>query len=397
MTRFLRRPTFGQVMAGLSILGLVVLGYLGGAAVVFFRWPTYDFLEKSLTGAKAWQERGRPQAVPRTEADLTGREEIRVDKTSKTFDGFTLYTTTEAARATLIDMRGQMVHEWALPFSKAWPRPPHIRFPVSDDQINWFRCHLYPNGDLLAIYHTDVDTPYGYGLVKLNKDSQLLWKYSGRVHHAVAVAEDGHLYTLSQKLERKPPPGMEFLPSPYIADALVQLSPEGQELKTLPILEAFRKSPYALMVSLIAKGLAPESATPGDEFSPPPITISARGMASDPFSKGDFIHANSVQVLSQDLASKFPLFKPGQVLISLRNLDILAVVDVDAGSVVWAARGIWRLQHDPRFLKNGHLLLFDNNGSKKGCRVLEYDPIRQAIPWAYDGENPTPFRASFAA
>jgi hypothetical protein len=377
----------------LSLLGLMVLSYLGGAAVMFFRLPTSDFINKSLTGARAWQERGHSGTSAPTDADSGGGEKIRVDKAGKTFDGFTLYTTTEASRATLIDMRGQTVHEWALPFSKAWSRPPHIRFPLADALLNWFGCHLFPNGDLLAIYHTDADTPYGYGLVKLDRDSKLIWAYPDRVHHAVDVAEDGTLYTLSQKLEIKPPAGMESLPGPYIADSLVVLSPDGRELKNIPILELFRNSPYALMVSLIAKSLAPNSQSPGDEFSPPPITIAAQGSSSDPFSKGDYIHANSVRVLSRALASKFPLFKAGQVLISLRNLDLVAVVDTDARSVVWAARGIWRLQHDPEFLKNGHLLLYDNSGSSKGCRILEYDPVTQAIPWAY--ENATPFRAEY--
>jgi hypothetical protein len=98
-----------------------------------------------------------------------------------------------------------------------------------------------------------------------------------------------------------------------------------------------------------------------------------------------------VQVLRRELAPKFPLFKPGQVLISLRNLDTLAVLDPKRGSVVWAARGPWRRQHDSQFLDNGHLLLFDNLGSTAGSRVLEYDPQTQALPWSYAGENRAPF------
>jgi hypothetical protein len=391
----LRLPTLGRVMAWLSLLGLVGLSYLCGATVMFFRLPTSDFINKSLTGAKAWQERGRSSISPNPHVDRMELEKVRVYKTDKIYDGFTLYTTTEGTWATLIDMRGETVHRWELPFSKAWPRPPHIRFPVSDDKISWFGCHLYPNGDLLAIYVCDLDTPYGYGLVKLDKDSKLIWAYPGRVHHDVDVAEDGTLYTLSQKLERKPPAGMEFLPSPYIADSLVVLSPDGGELKNIPILDLFRNSPYALMVSLIGKELAPSSQTPADELSPPPITIAPPGSPSSLFSKGDYIHANSVRVLSRSLAPKFPLFKAGQVLLSLRNLDLLAVVDVQAGSVVWAARGIWRLQHDPEFLGNGHLLLYDNSGSSKGCRILEYDPVTQAVPWAYENENATPFAAEY--
>jgi hypothetical protein len=107
------------------------------------------------------------------------------------------------------------------------------------------------------------------------------------------------------------------------------------------------------------------------------------------------IHANSVKVLGRARAAKFPLFQPGQVLLSLRNLDMLAVADTHRRSVAWAARGVWRIQHDPEFLENGHLLLYDNSGSVKGCRVLEYDPVTQAVPWAYQNENATPFSALY--
>src|SRR5262249_36811864 len=139
----------------------------------------------------------------------------------------------------------------------AWPHAPHIKDPIADGQIHWFRCHLYPNGDLLAIYHADGDTPYGYGLVKLDKDSKLLWAYPGRVHHDLDVGEDGTIYTLTQKLESKAPAGLEYLPTPYIADSLVVLSPEGRELDNIPLLEAFANSPYALALASGSKFLNP--------------------------------------------------------------------------------------------------------------------------------------------
>jgi hypothetical protein len=163
-------------------------------------------------------------------------------------------------------------------------------------------------------------------------------------------------------------------------------------LKNIPILELFRDSPYALLLALIAEDLTPVSTFPAPGITPPPsITIVPPGSPTPLNSKGDFIHANSVKVLGRTLAPKFPLFKPGQVLISLRNLDTLAVVDTHKRSVVWAARGIWRSQHDAEFLDNGHLLLYDNSGSIKGCRILEYDPLTQAVPWAYANENSTAF------
>jgi hypothetical protein len=83
------------------------------------------------------------------------------------------------------------------------------------------------------------------------------------------------------------------------------------------------------------------------------------------------------------LAPKFPLFKAGQLLLSFRHLDALAVLDPDRGKVVWGTHGPWHAQHDASFLDNGHLLLFDNLGSPGGSRVLEYDPRTQAFPWSY--------------
>jgi hypothetical protein len=384
----LRLPSLGRVMACLSILGLVGVGYLCGAAVMFFQLPSSDFLRKSFTGGKAWHERGHPQDARRTSSG-SSREGITVDVPGKTWDGFTLYTTVPGARATLIDMRGEVVHRWELPFRRAWPRAPHVRDPVPDERIHWFRCHLYPNGDLLAIYHAEGDTPYGYGLVKLDKDSNLLWAYPANVHHDLDVAEDGTIYTLTQKIVREAPAGLEFLPSPYLGDFLVVLSPEGQELDSIPILEAFRDSPYALMLAVIGEGRALIDVPLSGDTTPAP------DYASQLLAKGDIVHTNSVKVLSQARAAKFPLFQPGQLLLSVRNLDTIAVLDRPTRRVVWAARGVWRIQHDAEFLNNGHLLLFDNSGSIKSCRVIEYDPLTQATPWAYPNENATPFSALF--
>jgi hypothetical protein len=369
-------PGVSQVTACLSILGLVGLSFLLGAAVMFFRLPPAAFLDSAFTGAKAWHERGLSQDGSILPAAGMAREGVVVDKPDKTYDGFTLFTTVRGSRAKLIDMRGNAIHQWEMPFHRAWPDPSHVKNPLSDKQIHWFRCHLYGNGDLLAVYHADGDTPYGYGLVKLNKDSRLLWSYAGHAHHDLDVDADGTIYTLGQKLASKPPPGLDSLPGPLIADSIVILSPEGHERETIPILQAFRDSPYADLL------LASIDLSPG------------RDAPSLPETKGDLVHANSVKVLTQALAPKFPQFKAGQVLISLRKSNLIAVLDPHARSVVWASRGVWQSQHDAEFLDNGHLLLFDNSGSGNGSRVVEYDPLTQAVPWIYASENAIPFRAS---
>ncbi len=391
-------PTVGQTAASLSILGAVGLGYLFGAAAMFYQWPSADFLDKCFAGARAWLDRGRSTLdLPRSGSIAQEPEGVRVDKAEKTCDGFTLYTMTDGTRAMLLDMRGTVVHRWELSFRQAWPRAPHIDAPLADDHIHWFCCRLFANGDLLAIYHADGDTPYGYGLVKLDKDSKLLWRYAEHVHHDIEVGEGGALYTLIQEIRTQPLTGMEESVSvPLLTDSLVVLSPEGREVQRIPLLEAFRDSPYALMLASTTK----QSALIDDDDTPVPVPSPSDSATADNRSKKlpwrkDLLHANSVRVLPPALAAKFPLFKPGQALISLRNLDALAVVDRQSRSVVWASGGIWRGQHDAEFLENGRLLVYDNFGAvAKGTRIVEYDPLTQAIPWCYANENSRPFSAA---
>jgi hypothetical protein len=153
------------------------------------------------------------------------------------------------------------------------------------------------------------------------------------------------------------------------------LSPEGKELKTIPLVEAIRDSPYATMLAVLDR--------PGKRGSFTAFEDDKR--------ERDVLHTNHVEVLRSDLAAKFPLFNAGQVLLSMRHLDMIAVLDPGKGKLVWAARGPWKAQHDPAFLANGHILIFDNLGSPVGSRVLEYDPQKQAFPWSFPKGHETQF------
>ena len=71
---------------------------------------------------------------------------------------------------------------------------------------------------------------------------------------------------------------------------------------------------------------------------------------------------------------------------------VVAVVDLDEEKVVWAlARTMWRVQHQPTILDNGHILLFDNNGNHGYSKVVEIDPFTQELEWVYEGGLPEQF------
>lgn len=371
----------------LFLLGIVALSYLAGASVIFFGLPPSDFLERALIGSRAWCERlnavspAYGQPAPPTARAGAARS---VDDPSQTFDGFTLYACSdregEGTEALLVDMRGQVVHRWQVP---------HWRFrlyrasstnepeAVHNFKPCFYGLHLDPRGNLLVVSHGPAPLA-GCGLMKLDKDSNVVWYYSGPVHHDIDVDDDGTIYAVQTAMLADLPPDLEHLAGPCQIDELVLLSPDGKPLQEpISLFAAVRGSPYADLLSPLGAHhkrihLRPESGT----WQGGPVEL---------------LHTNFVQVLRPSMATKFPYLKAGQVLFSMRDVDAIAVLDVASRSVVWAASGPWRAQHAPQFLDNGRLLIFDNQGGPNGSRVLEYDPRTQAFPWSFPGAGDRAF------
>jgi hypothetical protein len=327
-----------------AILSLVILSFLLGTAVIWFRWPLSDLLTKGFMGGQEVLVGNK--LVERDKPNIAKYEE------GKTFDGFTLCTREAAPQAYLFDMKGNVVHDWVMPYRNSWPTP-------GEEPKTWFQaCHLYPNGDLLVVYGGEKHPPEGCGLVKLDKNSNVLWKYAA-AHDAVDVDEDGKIYTFVQRSVKDLTPEMDKdgFKAPAVLDHLVILSPEGKEVDSFPIWQAFRNGTQAY-----APLLAPAE----------PKTEGRRE-----------VRGTSVRLLSKEFASKFPLLKAGQVMVAVPGIDALAVLDIKDRTVAWAARGPWLSPQDGLFLENGNLLVYDRLGSVKAPRVLEYNPKDLTVPWPY--------------
>ncbi len=278
--------------------------------------------------------------------------------------GYTLYTSGHGQAARLIDMQGREVHRWALDFLHAWPEPSHISDLVPKGNIHWETVHVLPNGDLLAIYIGHGSTPYGYGLVRLDKDSRLLWRYDGHAHHDIDVGPDGTIYTLGQRVRETPLLARTSITPPFLDDSVVLLSPDGKVLKEVSIADAFARSPYADLLNLAL-----------------------------PNHRGDLLHANQAEYIGAADAAHLPGVEAGHVLLSLREISTIAALDPERGIISWALRGPWLFQHDPDILANGNILIFDNRGNfgpGGPSRILEVDPRTSDIVWRYTGNGKAP-------
>lgn len=365
-----------------AIVGMATLCYVGGAGVMFYALPSSGWMTSAFLGARAWRESEKaapPTSQPPPKAPALAPGDV--DQPSKTCDGFTLFTCAAdkdlGTQAFLVNMQREVVHHWSIQVSDI--PPADSKQAEADPSTCFFSTYLYPNGDLLAVCASYK--PGSGGLLRLDAASNLVWFCPRAIHHDVDVAEDGTIYAVEDEVCYDRPSCLEGVALPYVGDSLLALSPEGKLLREpIRILSGFCDSPYEALLATLEE---PETnhQPPAGSTAPQVTRLKTlRGM-------NDATHTNCVRVLSAELAEKFPAFQAGQVLLSLRSPSLIAVLEPLSGRVVWAARGPWLAQHDPQFLDNGHLLIFDNLGSPLGSRVLEYSPQTQAVPWAYSGST----------
>lgn len=364
------------------VAGLVFLAYVAGSVTTLMDTFPSTYIRDAYRAADALalkygygDEAGDTNLWTRTG---DGRRGVTVHEPGAAQPGLTLYSTGDGARAVLIDMDGSVVHEWRRPFRDVWDESAAVREPVPENRIYFRKAQVLPGGDLLAIYIGYGDTPWGYGMVKLDKDSNVLWKNLDRFHHDFAVGDDGRIYGLTHDFRKRPLRHQDHLPPPLLEDYLVVLSADGRTLQRISLLDAVQRSPYARELWRILH-----------------------------FSLWDPLHTNNVDVLTERsaaaLGAKVPAAAPGQVLLSFRELDggTIALLDVDKRRIVWAMSGSWKSQHDPDILDNGNILMFDNLGHfgpGNESRVIEVDPATTGVVWRYAGsaEEPlfSPWRAA---
>ncbi len=379
----IRRPTGGRSTPSRSssnserwffaafLLSLAVLTFLGGALLTIADITPGPQIRRAYEGGKALYAKTQAQDVYASDLWVTARDDSRGVVSNDSFQispGATLYTSSHDSAAYLISSSGDVLHAWRRPFSEIWHEGAAVKQPQPDVFVYMRRAKLMPDGGLLAIYEGAGDTPYGYGMVKLDRDSNVEWSYLEHTHHDFDVAPDGTIYVLTHDIVDEPRPELDHLATPRMEDYLAILSPDGEELRKIPLLPTVEKTPYRQLF----------------------YTVSSWSLA-------DPLHTNAVHVITEEEARVFAPGAAGQVLLSFRELNALGVLDLDSEKLSWAAKGYWTGQHDPQILANGNLLLFDNNGhfdwDEGASRVVEFDPLTMNIAWQYTGTKAAPLHS----
>ncbi|MGH6904341.1 MAG: arylsulfotransferase family protein [Geminicoccaceae bacterium] len=263
----------------------------------------------------------------------------------------------EGPELRLVDMAGHVVHRWRADLFRIWPDPVHV-FPEENIPAGPFNFHtqgmwLSPDGSVVVNFAE-------IGTVKMDHCGRVQWKIDRMTHHSVTANPDGSFWIPAKGDVRKVPddlllPGVseeELMESQgWYEDRLLLVGADGTIKKEISVLQALFEGGFEhglFDVSLIS--------------------------ASDP------THVNGIEVVTPALARKIAGVRAGDLLISIRQMHMLAILDRDTRRIKWHHIGPWVRQHDPDITAQGTIEVFDNGalelslGRVPGSRLISLDP-----------------------
>lgn len=262
---------------------------------------------------------------------------IHIDS-SRATPGFTLFSPLWDAKTFIVDMQGNVVHEWDLPGCPGG------------------YARLLPNGNLFVSTETETGPEFKGGaqgglMQELDWDGNVVNEYVDHFqHHDCWRLPNGH--TLYAAWERMP-------------------------------------EEHARRVRGGQPGSAPENGMYSD-------------VVREADAAGNLVfewHAWQMDIEKYEINplmsrrvwawcnTTFPL-ENGDILISLRTINTCAIIDRGTGEFSWEhADFSWGGQHDPQMLDNGNILLFANGDCTYEphpfSRIIELDPESGEEKWVY--------------
>ncbi len=230
-----------------------------------------------------------------------------------TYPGYLLFTTLSSNFIHIMDLEGNIIHE--VPLGGICKRSIHVE--LFEDSF-FITCKNGP-------------------LAKMAFNGSLEWLQDLKHHHDFDFTDE-KIYSLTSDMrvvEGVRPFDRLTINDNYIA----VLDPDGELIEEISIFEIVRDDfteeiDFLLSFRNITKNLPIN----------PNLIYSV-----------DILHTNTVDVITEDIG----VGKPGDLLLCLRNLNTIAILDIEKRELVWSwGFGVLDFPHQPSILPNGNILIF---------------------------------------
>jgi Arylsulfotransferase (ASST) len=334
-------------------LGLVAIGFVWGVACMHFEFFPYSLLHEAKVAEEAWTvaleeepttfirfektAAGPPRSAPVADQDADQGEFVLVG-------GGPFENLAECpgwgCMAWIVDRQGKVLHTWQIDPEIIMTGMHGYAGRVTPRTLKPHDWQLADNGELTVVFESIGNYPYGVGVARFDWDSHLLWFNNNRAHHWMTVGQDGFMYVPVQKTADSPFDigdsmwSLECRKGGLEVDGIEVLDPSGKVVEHIDMVQ-----------KLIDEGY-----------------VGLLGATTD---HCDPLHLNLVQIVDPDLASKVDALEPGDLIVSLRNLNTLVVLGAGDRHIKWMFAGQASHAHAPRPDHDGDIVLFDNLGGPR--------------------------------
>ncbi|GAB4535322.1 MAG: arylsulfotransferase family protein [Pleurocapsa sp.] len=337
------------------ILSSAFIVFNGGYLVREFKLFPYQFYTEA---AKGWTEIRDRQSEKLPWYYIRMKEppaDVAADA-NQPQPGLTLVTKMAADRnieAEIINLEGQTLHTWQLNWFDLWSDAQHLPDTITPKEKPGTNAHgavIMDNGDLVFNFES-------LGLVRLDRKGEVVWRLPYQTHHSIHKDDNDNLWVCGKKYHTEKIARLPNLLPPFYEDTILQVTPEGKILKEYYLADILRKNGYG---GLLYLGSLNNEST----------KIQGDGNL---LSADDILHLNDVEPFSNQLEADF--FQPGDVLVSLRNINTVFVFNTASEKIKFISIGQFIRQHDPDFIDGNTLSVFDNNNNHAPTKDIRQSRI----------------------
>ncbi|MEM9045686.1 MAG: arylsulfotransferase family protein [Pseudomonadota bacterium] len=189
--------------------------------------------------------------------------------------------------------------------------------------------------------------------IKMDLCGEVLWKLENNGHHSIDVQSDGTIWVPGEIQYQTEPTPFRNHGAPYRSWTLQHISADGEIIREIEVNEVLEANDLTGLLYLSTQ-------------------------QEETIVRGDTLHLNDIEVFPADMVRG--VFSPGDIMISLRNINSILVLDPVTLKVKFRVTGRFMRQHDPDFIDGNRISVFDNrnlmpsNGwAGNASRIVEID------------------------
>ena len=338
----------GRLPAVVFLISCVVLSFLLGIFVTRYRLPPARQINEALQQFRDFRQHWRNDLglePTRLLVDASpGRQPLTVHDAGRAYGGLRVVAGLAPGKGTihgarLLTLEGRELHFWPVDYSKL--------DPTGRDPENTFLHGLMVLRDGSIVVNFDG----GAVMARIDACGEPLWITEGAFHHLVSPGRNNTVWSW-----------------------------EGSSMAALDLDSGAVRRSIPLKEGVIFKH--------GLHWL---FGIRTKHSATEYVYLDDPIHANDVEELTPELAAAFPQFAVGDLLVSMRSLNLVAVLDGSTHDVKWWQIGPWHRQHDADFLPDGTISVFNNNMGFGASSIVVVDPASGETRTVFASSSDVPF------